>query len=451
MKRKGNIYHWPGLSGLLFIVFFSVGCTGAAGRIESVRVSPTGVIETPASEQLATAPPLTMTEPTTLAAPSETPALAPDAQVEATATGTPTEPPTPLAFPDLASAAWRPVVDGLTAPLGITHSGDATGRLFVVEQGGRIRIFQGGSLLTRAFLDISDLVSTGGSEQGLLGLAFHPDYAQNGQFFINYTDLNGDTVIARFLVSPDDPDQAARATQTRLLSIRQPYGNHNGGVLAFGPDGYLYAGLGDGGSAGDPQGNGQSLETLLGKILRLDIDGGEPYAIPTDNPFVTGGGRAEIWAYGLRNPWRFSFDRLTGDLYVGDVGQNQWEEIHFQPAGSQGGENYGWNYYEGRHIYAGEPPANLALETPVAEYAHDQGCSVTGGVVYRGENLPEWKGIYLFGDYCSGQVWGLLRMPDGTWRQQVLFSGMGRISSFGEDQSGEVYLIDHGGVIYRLE
>jgi glucose/arabinose dehydrogenase len=357
----------------------------------------------------------------------------------------------PIKFPESSAYIWQPVVSGLNAPVGLVHAGDDSGRLFVIEQRGRVRILREGSLLPGAFLDIRDRVGSRGSEQGFLGLAFHPDYTQNGFFYVNYTDQSGDTVIARFGVSADNPDLADSGTEILLLSVRQPYGNHNGGVLAFGPDGYLYAGLGDGGSAGDPQNNGQSLDTLLGKILRIDVDGDQPYAIPFDNPFVEGGGRAEIWAYGLRNPWRFSFDRFTGDLYIGDVGQNQWEEINFLAAGSPGGVNFGWSYYEGRHIYSDAPPADLTLISPVAEYNHNQGCSVTGGVVYRGQNLPEWQGVYLFGDFCTGRIWGLLRMSDGLWLQQVLFEGLGQISSFGEDQAGEIYYIDHSGGIYRLE
>ena len=216
--------------------------------------------------------------------------------------------------------------------------------------------------------------------------------------------------------------------------------------------GMLYLGLGDGGSGGDPQGNGQALNTLLGKILRIDVDGGSPYAIPSSNPFVSETGKKpEIWAYGLRNPWRFSFDRLTGDLYIGDVGQNQWEEIDYLPAGSPGGANFGWNYYEGLHPYDNQvPPAGLSTMQPVAEYSHAQGCSVTGGVVYRGTNLPEWQGVYLYGDYCSGNIWGLLRDPQGSWMNTLLFENTGRITSFGQDEQGEVYLADHTGNIARL-
>jgi glucose/arabinose dehydrogenase len=364
----------------------------------------------------------------------------------------PTEAPTPeevSTLPDPSIYNWQSVADGLERPVGLFNAGDGSGRLFVLEQPGTIRIIKEGEVLPTPFLDIVDRVGSGGSEQGLLGLAFHPNYAENGHFYVNYTDRNGNTVIARFSVS-DNPDQADPASEVQLLGVEQPFGNHNGGMLAFGPDGYLYLGLGDGGSAGDPFGNAQSLSTLLGKILRIDVDDGDPYAIPPDNPFASGGGRPEIWAYGLRNPWRFSFDLLTNDLYIGDVGQNQWEEIDFLPAGSPGGANFGWNYREGAHPYEGSPPAGLNLIDPVAEYDHSQGCSVTGGYVYRGQDLPDWSGVYLYGDYCSGLVWGLLHLPDGSWQNARLFESGARITSFGQDQAGEIYLVDYQGGIYRL-
>jgi glucose/arabinose dehydrogenase len=358
-------------------------------------------------------------------------------------------------FPDPALYQWEKVFSGFIRPVFLTGSGDGSGRIFIVTQTGVIYVVKDGSVLETPFLDIrgqnsGPQSSSGYSERGLLGLAFHPHFAQNGYFYINYTDLNGNTVIARYTASPG-ADQADPQSEVRLLQVKQPYANHNGGMLAFGPDGYLYIGLGDGGSAGDPQGNGQSLETLLGKILRIDVDQGEPYAIPPDNPFVSGGGKPEIWAYGLRNPWRFSFDSLKDDLYVGDVGQNLWEEVDFLPAGSPGGTNFGWNYREGLHPYQSTPPDGLKLTEPVAEYGHDVGCSITGGVVYRGMNLPEWQGVYLYGDYCSGNVWGLLRTSDGSWQTQLLFSTGYAISSFGVDEVGEVYLLDiRQGDVYRL-
>ncbi len=349
-----------------------------------------------------------------------------------------------ISFPDPAQYQWVQIVPGLEKPVAITHAGDD--RLFIVEQAGRIRIAQAGQLRDAPFLDIASRVNNNGSEQGLLGLAFHPKYPENGFFYINYIDNNGNTVIARFQVT-DEADIADPASEKKLLGVRQPYANHNGGQLAFGPDGYLYIGLGDGGSAGDPQGNGQSTNTLLGKILRIDVDNGDPYAIPADNPFASGGGEPEIWAYGLRNPWRFSFDPASGGLYIGDVGQNQWEEIDFLSPGAPGGANFGWDSMEGTHPYGGGDSASFTA--PAAQYSHAEGCSVTGGYVYRGQALPQWRGIYLYGDYCSGKVWGLLNDAAG-WESALLFETGFRISTFGVDRDGETYLADYGGTIYRL-
>jgi glucose/arabinose dehydrogenase len=358
---------------------------------------------------------------------------------EGSATDLPPAPPDVTTFPTPGAYRWQLLVSGLQRPVDL--QADGSGRLFVLEKVGRIRILQNGSLLQASFLDITDRVGSSANEQGLLGLAFHPGYAQNGYFFVNYTDRNGDTVISRFQVS-GDPNFSDPSSEMKLLGINQPYRNHNGGGLAFGPDDYLYAGLGDGGSAGDPLGNGQKLTTLLGKILRLDVDSTEPYAIPADNPFGT-----EIWAYGLRNPWRISFDTATGDLYIADVGQNAWEEINFLPAGSPGGANFGWNYREGTQPYEGSAPDGLI--DPVAEYSHSEGgCSVTGGYVYRG-SMPEWNGIYLYGDYCTGFIWGLINSGSG-WQAQLLFDTDVNITSFGQDESGEVYIVADSGGIYRL-
>jgi len=357
-------------------------------------------------------------------------------------------------LPDPAGFTWRRLVDGLSSPVGLAHAGDGSDRLFVLEQVGIIRVLRDGSLLLDPFLDIIDRVGSQGNEQGLLGLAFHPQYAQNGFFYVNYTDKNGDTVIARFQVSANNPDQAAPASEARLLTVDQPFANHNGGAVVFGLDGHLYLGLGDGGSAGDPQGNAQSLDTLLGKILRIDVNqgpSGQSYAVPADNPFAFGGGRPEIWAYGLRNPWRFAFDRVTGDLYIADVGQNQYEEIDFLRAGSTGRLNFGWDYFEASHPYEGQPPANEVFIAPLAEYAHDQGCSITGGEVYRGTRLPEWLGVYLYGDFCSGNVWGLLRDAQGFGQNALLYHNVGRVTSFGADEAGEIYLVDRSGAILQLD
>lgn len=356
--------------------------------------------------------------------------------VESTATSAPASAGT---FPDPSAYEWREVTSGLQRPVDLQP--DGSGRLFIIEKAGRIRILQDGQLLEQPFLDITDRVGSSGNEQGFLGLAFHPQYAQNGRFFVNYTDNNGNTVIARFQVS-SDPNLADPNSEVKLLGIDQPFANHNGGVLAFGPDGYLYAGLGDGGSAGDPFGNAQKKDVLLGKILRIDVDSAEPYAVPSDNPFGN-----EVWAYGLRNPWRLSFDKKTGDLYIGDVGQNAWEEIDFLPAGSPGGTNFGWNLREGAHDYKGS--ASPDLTEPVAEYSHQEGgCSVTGGYVYRG-SMTEWNGIYLYGDYCTGLIWGLIRSNDG-WQKQQLFDMAVSITSFGQDEAGEIYLVSDSGTIYRL-
>lgn len=375
----------------------------------------------------------TFTPPTALPATSAPTELIPSPE--------PTLPPAPgaTAFPDADGYTWQLVASNLVRPVDL--QADGSGRLFVVEKIGHIHIIENGQLIDEPFLNIEDRVNARSNEMGLLGLAFHPNYAQNGYFFVNYTGSGGDTFISRFQVS-GDPDKANPSSEVNLLRINQPYPNHNGGSLDFGPDGYLYAGLGDGGSAGDPQGNGQKLTTLLGKILRLDVDSAEPYAVPADNPFGD-----EIWAYGLRNPWRISFDSATGDLYIGDVGQNVWEEINHLPAGSQGGVNFGWKFREGSHPYDGNAPAGLT--DPVAEYSHAEGgCSVTGGYVYRG-SMPEWNGIYLYGDYCTGFVWGLIQV-DGQWQAQVLFDTDVNITSFGQDEAGDVYLIGDGGGVYKL-
>ncbi len=393
-------------------------------------VQPSATAEPPVQESMTQPAP-----PTTL--PSESPAdTAPPAGPAAV-------------LPEAADYLWERVVGGLVNPIGLEHAQDGSGRLFIIEQDGRILIWKDDTLLDAPFLDIRDRVGSRGSEQGLLGLAFHPRYAENGYLYVNYTDTNGDTHIARFTVSEGNPDQADPTTEKTLMVVSQPFGNHNGGVVVFGPDGYLYLGLGDGGSGGDPQGNAQSTQTLLGKILRIDVDSGDPYGIPPDNPFAGEGGLPEIWAYGLRNPWRISFDRLIGDLYIGDVGQNQWEEIDFLSSGAQPGANFGWDYREGFHPFEGAYQGNDLID-PLIEYDHSQGCSVTGGVVYRGINLQAWQGVYIYGDYCSGNVWGLLRNSDGSWQNGLLFQTNSRISSFGVDEAGELYLVDHRGDIYHL-
>jgi glucose/arabinose dehydrogenase len=352
-------------------------------------------------------------------------------------------------IPSPDSVSWAPVTGGLDHPVGLTNAGDGSGRLFVLEQRGRIRVIKNDQLLPLPFLDITDRVGMNGSEQGLLGLVFHPDYINNGFFYVDYTDAKANTVVARFKVS-SNPDIADISSEKVLFNIKQPFPNHKGGELSFGPDGYLYIGMGDGGSEGDPLLNGQNLNTLLGTILRVNVDQGDPYSIPKDNPFVNGGGWPEIWAYGLRNPWRFSFDRANGDLYISDVGQDKYEEIDYLPAGSPGGANFGWSYREGFHPYKGTPPAGLKMVDPVWEYDHSQGCAIIGGAVYRGVNLPAWHGVYFYGDYCSGKVWGLKRGSNGVWQSQLLFETGASITSFGLDEAGEIYLVDGKGTIYRL-
>jgi glucose/arabinose dehydrogenase len=353
--------------------------------------------------------------------------------------------------------AFVPFAEGFERPVFLADPNDGTGRLFVVEQGGLIKIVQDGTVLAQPFLVLTDRVETSGSEQGLLSMAFDPDYAENGRFFVGYTGLDSTNVIARFETSAGDPNLADPDSERVLISVPDPYRNHNGGLVMFGPDGYLYAGLGDGGSGGDPEGNGQDLSALLGKILRLDVRGefaaDEPaYRVPEDNPFVDRDGAApEVWAYGLRNPWRFSFDRETGDLFIGDVGQNAWEEISVQPADSAGGENYGWNLLEGTHCYPeGEDcdPAGTVL--PVAEYGHDLGISVTGGYVYRGTSISDLVGVYVFADYGSGNVWGLARDEGGTWQLAEPVATDLTVSSFSEDASGELYVTSFDGTVYRV-
>lgn len=339
------------------------------------------------------------------------------------------------------------IAGGFKHPTTITHAGDGSGRLFIVEQGGRIRIVYNGQVLPVPFLDISQLVTRDGGEQGLLGLAFPPDFAKRREFYIDYTNKQGvgNTVIARVMTS-GDPNQADPGSLAQLLTIKQPYANHNGGEIVFGPDKMLYIGMGDGGSGGDPKGNGQNRKSLLGKMLRIDVLGKQaPYGIPSGNPFGN-----EIWAYGLRNPWRFSFDRANGDLYLADVGQDLVEEIDYHPAGKGAGANYGWRIMEGSRCFV-HPGCNKAgLTMPVAEYRHGEGdCSVTGGYVYRGSQKA-LQGVYFYGDFCSGRIWGLLH-EGGAWKNQLYKESGLAISTFGEDEAGELYVADYGkGDIYRI-
>lgn len=378
-----------------------------------------------------------------------------------------------ISWPTISIQAW---VGNLERPVTITHPGDGSGRVFVVEQPGRIWIIENGLVKPAPFLDIQDQVKCC-REEGLLGLAFPPQYAEKGHFYVYYTRLDGNNQVSRFHISADN-DIADPGSEEEILFLHHPsYENHNGGQLAFGPDGYLYIGTGDGGGGGDPDENAQDLESLLGKILRIDVEsaGSTPisgefsfyfpllivgndipakaYSIPPDNPFLNDAqARPEIWAVGLRNPWRFSFDSASGDLYIADVGQNLREEVNFQPASSTGAENYGWNILEGSLCYSPSTscvaPANYT--PPVAEYGHDLGCSVTGGEVYRGNQYPTLQGFYLYGDFCSGRIWGLANEGSGWQSQELLVSTL-RISTFGSDEDGNLYVADLAtGQIYRI-
>jgi len=349
------------------------------------------------------------------------------------------------------------IAQGLSSPVGVYAPPGDTSRIFIVEKTGTIRIYKGGALVTQPFFTQTGL--SNGSEQGLLGLAFHPQYATNGKFYVYYTDTGGDIHIVEYLVS-SNPDSASSASRP-ILTIPHPgQTNHNGGQIAFGPDGFLYIGTGDGGGGGDPDGNGQNQNALLGKMLRIDVDHGSPYAIPASNPFAgQTGKKEEIWSYGLRNPWRFSFDRANGDIYIGDVGQGNWEEVDYEP-NATGGRNYGWNRMEGTHCY---PPNSACSQTgitlPVSEYDHSSGnCSITGGYVYRGSQLTELQGTYFYGDYCSGMILSL-KIVGGTatepldWTASLRTAAGGAmtgLSSFGQDGAGELYMVILGGEVYKL-
>lgn len=353
-------------------------------------------------------------------------------------------------------AAWplaylQTTFSGFTQPLFIT--GDGTGaRLYIVEKGGRIWVTPPDHQSLTLFLDLSAKVSTS-SERGLLGLAFDPDYATTGEFYVDYTKADGATVISRFTRDPGDPDRASSASEQIVLSYAQPFANHNGGCIAFGPDGYLYIASGDGGSGGDPNGNGQSLSTLLGKLLRIDVRGHATYAIPPTNPFASSPtARKEIWAYGLRNPWRFSFDS-DGGLYVGDVGQNAWEELDYEAPGSSGGRNYGWNRWEANHAYppGSSAPSKTGYKFPVWEYANPVvGEAIVGGYLYEGTRFPGLRGTYFAGDYEVGKIWGL-RHSGSAWSSRLLIDSTAWFSSFGENDEGDVFAVGFlDGKIYRL-
>jgi glucose/arabinose dehydrogenase len=402
---------------VLVVVAIMAGC-GGTGPTASPAATSAGASATPSSS----------------ASPSPIPSA------------TPSPTPSSATFdPAAISLALESVVVGFNSPLAVVNAGDGSGRLFVAEQGGAIRIVRDGRVIDPAFLDISDRISTGG-ERGLLGLAFHPNFPTVPRFFVDYTDADGNTRVSSFTVDPTKPDRADPASEVRMVFIKEPFGNHNGGSLAFGPDGLLYIATGDGGSAGDPQRNGQSLKTLLGKILRIDVnrkDADRSYAIPADNPFVSrAGAMPEIFTYGMRNPWRMSFDRATGDLWIGDVGQVAWEEVDVVRAGSSG-QNFGWNRMEGAHCF--EPPqgcADPSLVLPVTEYGRDLGTTVIGGGVYRGSAQAGLAGGYIFADYGSGNLFVINPAHNGPTNPIVALKGHPSISSFGEDQAGELYATD---------
>lgn len=386
---------------------------------------------------------------------------------QTTSNASPTETvaePTPLPFvsaiPDISNARLIQFAGGFERPLFLTHAEDGSGRLFVVEQTGSVHIIQDGEVLDVPFLDVSELVGTrldlsdpeNSSENGLLGLAFHPDYHENGYFFIYYTDLNLNSLLARYQVSETNPNRADPESGQEILSAFQPYYNHNGGMLAFGPDGYLYLGLGDGGEEATEM-NSQMLDTLLGSILRLDVTVDETagYSIPPDNPFVDlDGARPEIWAYGLRNPWRFSFDRMTGDLWIGDVGAWQYEELNFQAADSTGGENYGWPHWNAI-LKQSEELSYEETSPPIFVYPHDLGLSIIAGYAYRGNAIIDLFGVFLFGDFGSGRIWTIYRREDGGWQVNEYIDTIINISSFGEDEDGELYIVDYSsGSIWKF-
>ncbi|MFC6490342.1 PQQ-dependent sugar dehydrogenase [Nitratireductor sp. GCM10026969] len=369
-------------------------------------------------------------------------------------------------LPGSPSIELREVTGDLIDPVNVVSAKDDTGRLFVVERHGVVRIVENGSLVEQPFMDISDIVLPYFLEQGLYDIEFHPDFENNGYVYAHFAETlrNGDSLIVRYTVSSDSPNQIDPESSKLIMQIDQPWANHNGGELAFGPDGYLYIGSGDGGWEGDPLEAGQDLSTLLGKLLRIDVDVPEDsyqaYAIPADNPFARQAGivelfgiteeefaqihteaRPEIWAYGLRNPWKFHFDSETGDLYVAEVGQNHWEEINFQPADSQGGENYGWDFLMGTHCFPIEEEECAQVGVlPVAEYDHEQGCSVIGLGVYHGGEIEGLDGVYLAGDYCAGTIWGLARGEDDQWVFQELLASGVQLAGGGTDEDGNLYV-----------
>ena len=368
------------------------------------------------------------------------------------------------------------IANGFTKPVYVCQPPGDNDRLFVLEQKGIIKIIKNGMTVRKPYADLRNRIHnpiTPGDERGLLGLAFHANYQNNGFVYINYSDKNDHTIVSRFRIA-SDPDRLDTKSEKVLIKLKQPFSNHNGGHMEFGPDGYLYISVGDGGKWGDPYNNAQNLENLFGKILRIDVDTGDPYAIPDDNPFINNeDAKSEIWLYGLRNVWRFSFDRETGDMYLGDVGQDLWEEIDFVVADKAGGQNFGWRVMEGNHCYNPPEDCEPTGVLPIFEYPNDanymkiltgmdepnvDGCSVTGGYVYRGSAIPGFQGTYIFADYCSGNIW-TFKEKNGIAtefqnRTEEINLGGGEftnyISSFGEDNNGELYIVDYNGIIFKL-
>jgi glucose/arabinose dehydrogenase len=363
----------------------------------------------------------------------------------------------PAAAPADAQIALSLRASSLSRPVFLTGADDGTSRLFIVEQTGRIRILKGSTVLSTPFLSLAGSVS-GGFEQGLLGLAFHPNYETNRKLYVNFTNKAGNTVIREYRASATNLNVVDTSTARRILKIDQPFANHNGGMLAFGRDGYLYMGMGDGGSSGDPGNRAQSINTLLGKMLRIDVNGRtatKAYRIPKSNPYVGRSGLNEIWQIGLRNPWRWSFDRSNGNLWIGDVGQGKWEEVDRATRTSSGpgrGINWGWRVLEGSHCYNPSTGCSTSGKTPpIAEYDHAAGrCSITGGYVYRGSAIPALVGGYVFGDYCSGEIWVIPATAAGPATPSLLLDTNLQISSFGENRNGELFVVDHGGRIYVI-
>lgn len=424
---------------------------------QTPQLSPPPLSKLPIGTPIPADPTATIS-PSPTALPTTTPSPAPT-QLPPTATLTPTSTPLPTgpipnisavpAFPNLHYATF-----GDNTVL-LTYPPDGTNRVAVVEKEGKISIFENSAAINqvKTFLDIRSQVALNGNEEGVLGLAFHPDYAQNGHLYVYYSAANPRrSILSRFTVS-QDPDFADQSTELEIMEVPQPYSNHNGGMIEFGPDGYLYIGLGDGGSSDDPRGNGQNTSTLLGSIVRIDVDNpaqGKNYGIPSDNPFASSANgpsdpRPEIYAYGLRNPWRFSFDRITGELWVGDVGQDKWEEIDIV----RNGGNYGWNITEGNHCFRPSSGCDTTgLTLPIAEYDHSGRCSITGGYVYRGGTIPELHGVYIYTDFCSGEIWGIRTNTRTT--PQLLATGYKWSPSFGEDAEGNLYILTLGAPVQRI-